>query len=153
MCYTICSFDSKSISIMRPTYIWTQIEKNCSLQCSSDVSLNLYLPYWGKENWSDLLSNWPVPSSPIHLSIPIPCRACRGFSTITAFLLCSPTHPALLPSISLFTAYSRPSLPASPILRPPVPAAVTPAFVSSALALSWTAVWEWGHCCCAVACT
>lgn len=121
MCYTICSFDSKSISIMRPTYIWTQIVKNCSLQCSSDVSLNLYLPYWGKENWSDLLSNWPVPSSPIHLSIPIPCRACRGFSTITAFLLCSPTHPALLPSISLFTAYSRPSLPASPILRPPFP--------------------------------
>lgn len=37
---------------------------------------------------------------PIHLPIPFPNQASRGFSTATAFLLCSSAHPALPQSIS-----------------------------------------------------
>ncbi len=90
--------------IIRPT-ILTLITENCSLQFIKTVSLQF------SEKKNGLTSSQTglyfivfLPLSlppPVHLPIPVPNQAFRGFSTATAFLLCSSFHPALPQSISL----------------------------------------------------
>lgn len=83
---------------------WHMQTENCS-QSIMDVSLNLQLAHRARGEWLDLFTNWPYtfpypPSSfHIHLSICFPKQASRGFSTATAFIFYSSTHPAFLPSL------------------------------------------------------